>query len=181
MWDTVARQVERLDNARPKTTKVEEPLAPLQPMDKDPKASDPIPQFRLGERAHSTATATPTQPVPPRMDAKSFGKMRKGKLTPESRLDLHGMTVAEAHPALISFILSAQAEGKRLVLIITGKGGQASDRRLFPVQRGILRQQVPQWLRLPPLGPLILDVTPAHIRHGGDGALYVYLRRRSRK
>ena len=56
------------------------------------------------------------------MDAKAFARMSRGKLSPEARIDLHGMTLAEAHPELIGFILNAQAQGLRLVLVITGKG-----------------------------------------------------------
>ena len=61
------------------------------------------------------------------MDAGTFGRMRKGKLSPEGRIDLHGMTLAEAHPALISFILGSRAKGRRFVLVITGKGRVTDD------------------------------------------------------
>ncbi|WP_341349663.1 Smr/MutS family protein [Cognatiyoonia koreensis] len=113
------------------------------------------------------------------MDNKSFGKMKKGKLKPERRIDLHGMTLAQAHPELISFILGSHAAGKRLVLVITGKGRARHDTGPMPAMRGLLRTQVPQWLSLPPLTSVVLQVTPAHIRHGGEGAYYIYLRRRN--
>jgi DNA-nicking Smr family endonuclease len=112
------------------------------------------------------------------MDAKTHGKMTRGKLAPEARIDLHGMTLAEAHPELIRFILNAQAQGLRLVLVITGKGKRRDDPGPIPQRVGALRHQVPHWLRLPPLGPAVLQISEAHLKHGGAGAYYVYLRRR---
>ncbi|MGL5012619.1 MAG: Smr/MutS family protein [Paracoccaceae bacterium] len=149
------------------------------------KQLDPLPTFVLGERvrtsvAHRIAPSLTESltAAPLRMDAKAFGRMTRGKLAPEARLDLHGMTLAEAHPELISFILNAHGEGLRLVLVITGKGKDRPDTGPIPYRTGALRHQVPQWLRLPPLGPAVLQVSEAHLRHGGAGAYYVYLRRR---
>jgi len=99
-------------------------------------------------------------------------KLRRGALRPEARIDLHGLTLAQAKPALTGFVMRAESEGKRLVLVITGKG------RAGPGGHGALRRQVPHWLRLPPLAPLVLETIEASRRHGGAGALYVYLRRR---
>lgn len=111
------------------------------------------------------------------MDAKAFGRMKRGKISPDGRIDLHGMTVAEAHRELVEYILDANAAGKRLVLVITGKGRTPNQNETFPVSRGVLRHQVPQWLSLAPLKNIVLQVTPANRRHGGDGAYYVYLKR----
>ena len=94
----------------------------------------------------------------------------------EARLDLHGMTLAAAHPQLIGFILSSHAQGRRLVLVITGKG--RGDHGPLPTRPGALRHQVPHWLHMQPLAPVVQQVTAAHYRHGGEGAYYVYLRRR---
>ncbi len=107
--------------------------------------------------------------------------MVRGKLVPEARLDLHGMTLAQAHGALNSFILGAVRRGLRLVLVITGKGrggsGQGFDDGPLPRRAGALRQEVPHWLRSAPLGAHVLNTHAAHRSHGGDGALYVYLRK----
>ena len=111
------------------------------------------------------------------MSKKTHGRMMRGKMRPEGRIDLHGMTLAEAHPALTGFIMSSHAAQKRLVLVITGKGRAREDEGPIPVRRGILRHHVPQWLAARPLSGLILEVRPAHPRHGGEGAFYVYLRR----
>ena len=110
------------------------------------------------------------------MDAKLHAKMSRGKLSPEARIDLHGLTLAEAHPELIRFVLNAHEAGLRLILVITGKGKQMWEP--IPRPTGALRHQVPHWLRLPPLGQAVLQVTEAHLKHGGTGAFYVYLRRR---
>ncbi len=115
--------------------------------------------------------------APVAMDRKSFTKMKRGKLGPEGKIDLHGMTVDQAHPALTRFLLRAHADGKRLVLVITGKGKAKPDTGPIPVRHGVLKHQVPQWLKLAPLSQVVLQVSEAHISHGGSGAYYVYLRR----
>jgi DNA-nicking Smr family endonuclease len=111
------------------------------------------------------------------MDARKHAKMTRGKLDPEARIDLHGMTLAEAHPELIRFILNAQTAGLRLVLVITGKGKPGPDHGPIPQRTGVLRHQVPLWLRMAPMGPAVLQINEAHLKHGGGGAYYVYLRR----
>ena len=143
------------------------------------------PRFRIGEKA-GTAQAAPLaglehpRAAPLNMDRRRFADLRRGKLAPEARIDLHGMTLAQAHPALIRFLLGAHAEGKRLVLVITGKGRDDAGPGPIPERRGILRRQVPHWLQGPPLSSVVLQVTQAHRSHGGKGALYVYLRRHRR-
>lgn len=111
------------------------------------------------------------------MDRKAYGKMKRGKLGVEAKIDLHGMTLAQAHPALNGFIQRTHAQGKRLVLVVTGKGKAGTGTAPIPERRGVLRHQVPHWLLSPPLGALVIQVLPAHLKHGGDGAYYVYLRR----
>ena len=113
----------------------------------------------------------------PQMDRRRFEKLRRGRIEPEARLDLHGMTSEGAHSMLTAFILSAVARDRRLVLVITGKG-KADDSTHQPRRHGILRHSLPHWLAAPPLIGHILQVAPAHQRHGGSGAFYVYLRRR---
>jgi len=112
------------------------------------------------------------------MDRKAFGKLKRGKLGPEGKIDLHGMTLAQAHPRLIGFVQSAHGQGKRLILVVTGKGKPGTGTGPIPERRGVLRHQVPHWLLSPPLSTVVMQVTPAHLKHGGDGAYYVYLRRR---
>ena len=115
--------------------------------------------------------------APVQMDRKTFAKMNRGKLKPEGRIDLHGMTLDRAHTALLRFILSSHGSGKRLVLVITGKGKNRDEGGPIPVRHGVLRHQAPQWLAAPPLASVVMQVSQAHISHGGGGAYYVYLRR----
>ena len=141
--------------------------------------------FRLGQKAKATSGHDIAPPLgetlrtaPLQMDAKLHGRMVRGKVMPEARIDLHGMTLAEAHPELIRFVLNAQMVGLRLVLVITGKGKRGEDTGPIPQRMGALRHQVPQWLRMPPLSAAVLQISEAHLRHGGSGAYYVYLRKR---
>jgi len=142
--------------------------------------------FRIGAAAPRPGTAHDLKPdlgarlaaQPVQMDSKTFGRMRRGKLVPDRKLDLHGMTLAQAHPVLTRFVRRAHADGLRLLLVITGKGRSGADEGLpIPAPRGVLRHQVPLWLTSAPLRAQVLQVTDAHRRHGGTGAYYVYLRR----
>jgi len=185
LWDHVTRNDERLRPARKAEAAPEAPVPPvLQPQASGPALPQPLPRFVIGEKADHRRSddllpglAEDMARMPLRMDARAFGRMAKGKLLPEGRIDLHGMTLAEAHPALREFILASQAMGRRLVLVITGKGRMRDDLAPMPAREGVLRHQVPQWLMMAPLRPLILQIAPAHVRHGGAGAYYVYLRR----
>lgn len=183
IWHAVARTAKPM-HAPSMQRRIETHPPALLP--EPPKAHTPMFQpFRLGEKAkprtgHDLAPSIRDSLTlaPVQMDAKAFGKMTRGKLSPEARIDLHGMTLAEAHPELIRFILNAQSAGLRLVLVITGKGKMREDSGPIPQRMGALRHQVPQWLRMAPLGPAVLQVAEAHLKHGGSGAYYVYLRRR---
>jgi len=173
LWQAVARTARPLHGPVMPHPVAIDPAAP--PVDGMKHAA--IPRFRLGEKA-APFRANEGLPGPGiQMDAKAFARMSKGKLAPDARIDLHGMTVAEAHPELIRFVLNAHSGGARLVLVITGKGKPGPDFGPIPQRYGILKHQVPNWLRSPPLGGLILQVSDAHLKHGGAGALYVYLRR----
>ncbi len=190
VWAAVARTARPMHPGRQLFLKeIETPAhaVPLHPEGPDAHghAHPRVPLFRLGEKTKATTridlTPSPSEALaaaPLQMDAKTHGKMTKGKLMPEARLDLHGMTLSEAHPELIRFVLNAQSDGLRLVLVITGKGKRGEDIGPIPQRMGVLRHQVPHWLRLPPLGQAVLQVAEAHLRHGGSGAYYVYLRRR---
>jgi len=144
-------------------------------------ARKPIAPFSIGSRADSSPPSVfppPRRPpVQVRMDTRTFEKMKRGKIEPEARIDLHGMTLAQAHPALTGFGLRARADGRRLVLVITGKGKHRDEGGPIPVRFGVLRHQVPHWLSVPPLAQAVLQVAEAHLKHGGGGAYYVYLRR----
>lgn len=150
------------------------------------QVADMVPPFRIGEAVREPAIRTALAPTlaarlaqaPLRMDRKAFQRLVRGKLAPEAKLDLHGMTLSQAQPELVRFVLGSHAAGRRLILVVTGKGRDRDEGGPLPVPRGALRHAVPQWLAMPPLSSVVLQVTQAHRRHGGDGAFYVYLRRR---
>jgi DNA-nicking Smr family endonuclease len=115
------------------------------------------------------------------LDRRNAERLRRGARTPDAKVDLHGMTAERAHHALDRRIAASLAAGHRLVLVVTGKGGRRRDPHDAPFMRddrGVLRQQVPAWLRAGPHGQSIVGVYQAHPRHGGEGALYVYLKKR---
>ena len=126
-------------------------------------------------------------PGPPPLNAldnRTAKRLVRGQLTPEARLDLHGMTRHSAEPALLRFVTDARAQGRKLVLVITGKGSQGHllhgrDFHADPDRRSVLREEVPRWLGEPPFRTHVAGFQPAHPKHGGGGALYLWLRRRS--
>lgn len=184
LWQKVAQTTVPLhrDNPRKPIDPVETPAPVKQPTH---HARPPMTKFQVGQKATLPAHSHDLAPDPadhlthttPRMDRKNFQRLKRGKLPPEGRIDLHGKTLAQAHPALTGFILREHAAGKRCVLVITGKGKDRDDDGPIPIRKGVLRHQVPQWLAMPPLGAIVLQVLPAHLKHGGTGAYYVYLRR----
>jgi DNA-nicking Smr family endonuclease len=180
LWNRVADRTMPLHPQRPAAPRE----AHANPGPQRPVKPDPLPLFRVGEASNRPVHHDLVSPVahrlgqaPVNMDAKAYGRMKRGKLVPDARIDLHGMTLAQAHPTLVQFVLSGVARGSRLLLVITGKGRERDDGGPMPARQGVLRHQVPQWLALPPLAGLVLQIVPAHVRHGGHGAYYVYLRK----
>ena len=185
LWKKVAATATPLAKPGPVIApKKPEPPKPAPPIPKPapvvvqrPAAPHPAPPRPSTAINRAPDIAEHLRAAPIKMDRNRHGKLTRGKLSPEARIDLHGMTLAQAHPALNRFILNAAAQGKRLVLVITGKG--VAEEHPWPdfERRGVLRQQVPHWLHSAPLAAHVLQVTPAHVKHGGTGAYYVYLKR----
>jgi DNA-nicking Smr family endonuclease len=100
-------------------------------------------------------------------------RLARGRHDIDARIDLHGMTQARAHRALLAFLHRAHGDGATFVLVITGKGRLGGDAR----ETGVLRRQVPHWLELPEFRAIVVGYEQAHIAHGGEGALYVRVRR----
>jgi DNA-nicking Smr family endonuclease len=123
----------------------------------------------------------PSQPKAPHLASYDENERRRLGKNPElidARLDLHGMRQREAHSALRSFILSASARGHRHLLVITGKGTSVERERDFlREERGVLKRLVPQWLGDAELRGFVVSYAVSHTRHGGEGALYVRLRK----
>ncbi|MFA6264262.1 MAG: Smr/MutS family protein [Pseudolabrys sp.] len=176
-------------------TAVTQSMKPLRPQAAEQDAADdkaaPPPETskshslrpRAGAKAkpvHSETLVAPSPskpaPVAPPLSRRAKRNVARGKHEIDARLDLHGLTQSEAHHALLRFLRAASARDARLVLVITGKGRTASSDE-GGRERGVLRRQVPQWLSLPEFRDYVVGFEDAHIAHGGEGALYVRVRR----
>jgi DNA-nicking Smr family endonuclease len=107
------------------------------------------------------------------LDRRERSRLSRGRSEIDARIDLHGMTQLRAHRALLDFLQRAHSDGLTFVLVITGKGTIGAGNS----ERGVLRRQVPQWLSLPEFRALVVGFEQAHLGHGGEGALYVRIRR----
>ena len=120
----------------------------------------------------------------PGLDKRSAQRLQRGKTEIDGRIDLHGMTQAEARSALTGFVTNGHRHDRRCLLVITGKGRPASHHGDRPrtddgrSEPGVLRRMVPRWLEEAPLAERVLAYSPAQPKHGGSGALYVLLKRR---
>lgn len=174
-------------------TPIERRTVPDPEQSREPLAASPSPVRSKRELTAVPAKAPPPAPrkaaaTPPPatpFEAKRAKRLRRGHLDIEARLDLHGMRQAEAHRALRGFLMSAHARGLRHVKVITGKGRSSDpDDRPFdlhgPDRPGILKRLVPAWLGEADLAAVVVSFTGAGKQHGGDGAIYIHLRRSRR-
>ena len=106
-------------------------------------------------------------------DRRTVQRLKRGRLDIDARLDLHGLTIAQAHTRLLEFLRSAQAHGARCVLVVTGKGGGGGRDGTI----GKVKAAVPAWLNDPLFRPLVLSAVQAQPGDGGGGALYLLLRK----
>ncbi|MFN0265129.1 Smr/MutS family protein [Tepidamorphus sp. 3E244] len=188
-WSRVARSVSPLSRearqlATPTTT-TEAPAPKAKPSkEKAPASKKPkqAPRPRTSKPAAPPPlpSMVPTPASPAGLDQFATRYVRRGR-GPDARIDLHGMTQAEAHGRLLTFLQSRQQSGARLVLVITGKGRSGDTGDWWSAgERGILRRAVPQWLQSSPYRDLVAGFQTAGRGHGGDGAFYVQLRRKGR-
>jgi DNA-nicking Smr family endonuclease len=133
----------------------------------------PAPPPPARPRGGVSPRRTPGVPALSPFLRKEKQKLARGNAPIDARIDLHGMTQAEAHGALRKLLHRSQASGAKFVLVITGKGAPTSSRG----DRGVLRRQVPMWLALPEFRRYVLGFDVADTDHGGEGALYVRLRK----
>ena len=169
LWREVTRTVTPLPGRK---------LAPPPPP--KPPAADPKPSTAKPDlRRKALRAPLPVAPAPlphlkpgtsPGVDRRTSERLRRGRMEIEGRIDLHGQTQAAAHTALNGFIMRSHARGRRVVLVITGKGNIGKG-------GGVLRAQVPNWLNQDPVREKVLAFFPAQPKDGGDGALYVLLKR----
>lgn len=135
------------------------------------KMTEPPPPMQTAPAALRAPAAMPAL-VP--LDRRMRQKVARGKAGIDARIDLHGMTQDQAHSQLRRFLGSAQKNGYRLVLVITGKGGRSGS------GEGVLRRMVPLWLERAEFRTLVIGFEEAHVGHGGAGALYVRIRKAMR-
>jgi DNA-nicking Smr family endonuclease len=171
LWESVAKQTKPL-RKRARTTKppVASPDSKMPAAAKAVAPPKPSPAVRIA-RAAKPNPAPAAPPLAP-LGRRERSQLSRGRKDIDARLDLHGMTQTRAHHALFSFLQRAHSGGLTFVLVITGKGRIGAE-----TERGVLRRQVPQWLSLPEFRSLVVGFEEAHIGHGGEGALYVRIRR----
>jgi len=136
----------------------------------------PMPDAVPGPASVEQDQANRALPAPPLarfagIDRANAERLKRGLHRIEARLDLHGMTQAEAHRALVTFVEASRDAGRRCVLVITGRG-------LGLAGSGVLKSSVPRWLEEPQLRQQIIAIASAQPHHGGAGAAYLLLRRR---
>lgn len=167
LWESIARSVKPL---RKKSRVAKAELAEYAPpVNLEKSSSQPVVPLRVTKvPANKSAILPPLAPIGRRARA----QLSKGRKEIDARLDLHGMTQARAHRALLGFLHRASTDGLTFVLVITGKGTSGEN-----PERGVLRRQVPEWLSLPEFRGLVVGFEEANIGHGGAGALYVRVRR----
>ncbi|MBS0546820.1 MAG: Smr/MutS family protein [Proteobacteria bacterium] len=158
-------------------------MASVTPLKGGRRAKSPPAPGRTEAPPRPTETPAPSaparvgaSPLPQAFDADVARALARGKRAPEASLDLHGMTLVAAERAVARFLATSSAEGHRVVLIVTGKGMRLEGGRVFG---GRIRAEFPNWLEREDNRALIAGVRGAHPRHGGSGAFYVLLRRRS--
>ena len=173
LWRGFARGVRPLRrHARDELASDELDVAP------DPAARG-IAQQPPSIRKEQSKERSPAKPPPAglsQFDRRLRQRVARGHAEIDVRLDLHGMTQRRAHTALLHFLNQAQARDAKIALVVTGKGSGGPT----GIERGVLRRQVPLWLALPEFRRFIVSFEQAHGSHGGEGALYLRLRRRPR-
>jgi DNA-nicking Smr family endonuclease len=166
LWESVAKDTKPL-RKKPRATKAQanshaaDGLAAVKLVESSLK---PFPSGKMSQR--------PEPPPLAPLARRERAQLSRGKKQIDARLDLHGMTQTRAYRELSGFLHRAHSNGLSFVLVITGKGKIGAES-----ERGVLRRQVPQWLALPEFRSLVVGFEQAHIGHGGEGALYVRIRR----
>jgi DNA-nicking Smr family endonuclease len=167
LWDDFTKQAKPL---RKKARAVKEMPAPAE-ID-PPPLSSPV-KLKPSSPPKPVIAKLPSPPPLAPLGRRERSQLSRGKKDIDARLDLHGMTQARAHRRLLNFLHDASDSGFTFVLVITGKG-----RTVEPgAERGLLKRMVPEWLGLPEFRSVVVGFEQAHIGHGGEGALYVRVRR----
>lgn len=177
LWERVARSAEPLKSRSAPTSPSQPPARELKQEDRTSQASKAQPHPKPDRQA----AERPRVPPLARFDTREARRLAGGRLTIDAQVDLHGLTQRQAYARLKGFLLSAQAQGHRRVLVITGKGltrSQDEPESFWKARdHGVLKRLVPQWLSEPDFRALVVGFTTAQRRHGGEGALYVQIGR----
>jgi DNA-nicking Smr family endonuclease len=188
LWHHTTRSVAPLKKAKARVPEigaapeVRPKLAPVADKSR-PAAASPTGAKPVAAPRAALAKSPPPKSPPPLVpiERRKARRIARGHVEIDARLDLHGLRQADAERRLRTFLLRARADGLRTVLIITGKGSErdAGDESSLHDRgaRGVLRRSVPLWLEAPELRDCVAGIAPAHIRHGGSGALYIHLRK----
>ncbi len=164
LWHGVTRSIAPLRGRRTKKTADIDEKGPLEKAPRSPRPLTPPP---------APVKAKPAPALAP-LERRLKQRLRRGKEDIDARIDLHGDTQSQAYDRLLRFLHNAQAKGATVALVITGKGARGGEDR----ERGVLKRQVPLWLGLPEFRDLVVGFDQASVAHGGEGALYVRMRKR---
>lgn len=167
LWESVAKQAKPL-RKRARAEKISEPAC-------EPSiiAAQPAAPAKAASSSAVARTVRPDGPPLAPLGRRERAQLSRGRRDIDARLDLHGMTQTRAHRALLAFLQRASSDGMTFVLVITGKGRSVGPES----ERGVLRRLVPLWLGLPEFRAFVIGFEEAAIGHGGEGALYVRVRR----
>ena len=159
LWREITRGIAPLRPIIPDAMEMAADAKTPAPIAPPPRSAQPQPQRPKPEAPPALAS----------LGRRAKQRVARGRDPIDGRLDMHGLTQAEAHDALLHFLHTAQTRGARLVMVITGKGRGG--------EGGVLKRQVPHWLALPEFRTMVVGFDDAHQRHGGEGALYLRLRK----
>ena len=186
LWRYTMRAVKPLRKAKARVPDVGAPSEPQSipraAVPKPPPPPAPLPPRKaVPTKIVKPASSKPPPPLIP-IERRKARRIARGHVEIDDRIDLHGLRQADAERRLRAFLLSSRAAGLRTVLVITGKGSaRASNGRDDDLERsapGVIRRSVPLWLEQPDLRECVAGIASAHVRHGGEGALYIHLRKR---
>ncbi len=165
LWRDITKKIAPLRKRIVKTSPKDDDRSPA-------PAAKPAPRKSASPVAAPIHIAKPKPPSLAPLDRKTKSRIARGTHAIDARLDLHGHTQAEAHDALLRFLRRSSDKGASVVLVITGKGARGSG------ERGVLKRAVPMWLSLPEFREFVVGFDDAAIGHGGEGALYVRIRKK---
>lgn len=188
LWEKVKQSAKPIHKPAPASAEFGQ-ADPVQPLEaRPPEAKSKAPKPAPGAKKQGTAVnrqklehppARPGAPTLNPLDRRTVQRIARGATDIDGRIDLHGMTQRNAHAQLWRFLTASQARGHKVVLVITGKGSAKTSEYGDFREVGILRRAVPLWLQEPGFRALVVGYQQARRHHGGDGALYIRLRRRT--